>query len=114
MGKLDSPGGFNDGAETFEDSISRELQEELGLTPNNYTTPQYILSAIDSYGFGSEDLNVLCAVYWARIVGNPKLAPADDVAEARFVPIADINLDDIYFDAPRAGFVALKKLLGIV
>jgi ADP-ribose pyrophosphatase YjhB (NUDIX family) len=108
IGKLDTPGGFNDGDETYESSIARELEEELGLLPTDYTKPEYILSGIDSYPYGGETLQVLTAVYWARIVGNPAIQAFDDVAEAKFMPIKDVNPGDIYFDAPRAGFVQLR------
>lgn len=107
-GKLDTPGGFNDGAETYEHSIAREITEELGLAPSDYTKPQYLLSGIDSYEFAGEVLQVLTAVYWARLVGNPTIQALDDVAEAKFVPIDQIDPNDIYFDAPRAGFIALR------
>lgn len=109
IGKLDSPGGFNDGAETNEDSIARELVEELGLSPTDYTKPEYLLSGIDSYLYGGEVLQVLTTVYWATLIGNPNIQALDDVAEATFMPIDQINPDDIYFDAPRAGFMLLRE-----
>ena len=108
LGAFDSPGGFNDGAETFEGAIAREIQEEIGLSPADYTKPVYILSGIDTYSFGSEDVKVLSNVYWARIIGTPTMTPGDDVADVRFIPIDTINPDDIFFDAPRAGFIALR------
>jgi NAD+ diphosphatase len=108
MGKLDAPGGFSDGAETFEDSIARELQEEVGLTPNDYTKPQFLLSGMDSYTYMGEQLNVLCGAYWARLIGSPIITPDDDVAEVHFIPIKDVDPDIIYFDSVRAGFIALR------
>jgi ADP-ribose pyrophosphatase YjhB (NUDIX family) len=107
-GKLDSPGGFNDGAETSEESIAREMQEEIGLTPQDYTKPEFLLSGIDYYPFADEVLTILSSVYWARLIGNPSITALDDVAEAHFIPINAVNPDDIFFDAPRAGFIALR------
>ena len=108
IGKLDSPGGFNDGAETHEHAIARELEEELGLTPKDYTQPEYLLSGIDNYTYGGEVIQVLSAVYWARLIGNPTIQALDDVAEAKFISIEEVNPSDIYFDAPRAGFIQLR------
>lgn len=108
IGKLDSPGGFNDGAESFEDATAREIKEELGLTPADYSKPQYLLSGIDHYPYGGEVLQVLTSVFWSRLVGTPDIQALDDVAEAKFIPIHEVNPDDIYFDAPRAGFIALR------
>jgi len=114
LGKYDSPGGFNDYNETYEDGITRELEEELGLSPSDYTKPEYLISSIDSYLYGGENISVMVAMFWARLKGNPDIKPQDDVADARFVPISTIDPKDIYFDAPRASFMVLKNTLGIV
>lgn len=108
MGKLDSPGGFNDGAETGESAVARELKEEVGLNPDQYTKPEYILTDIDTYPFAGEVLTVFTIMYWARLIGNPKITPLDDVAEARFMSFDEVDPDDIYLDAPRAGFISLR------
>lgn len=113
-GRYDSPGGFNNDVETYEEGIARELHEELGLSPKDYTKPEYLTSGIDNYAYGGENLSAMTAVFWAQLIGTPDIKPQDDVAEARFIPIASINTSDIYFDAPRTGFIVLKKTLGIV
>ncbi len=110
-GKLDAPGGFNDGAETFEAGIARELEEEIGLSPASYTTPQFLLSQLDPYDYQGENVDVLGVVFWAQLVGNPVITPKDDVAKAYFTAIDNINPDDIYFDAVREGFLRLKEML---
>ncbi|TAL15300.1 NUDIX domain-containing protein [Patescibacteria group bacterium] len=108
LGKLDAPGGFCDGAETFEDSIARELLEELGLTPDNYTKPQYLLSDVNPYRYEGEDLVVLGGAFYARLIGNPVITPQDDVAEARFIAMTDVDPDMIYFNEVRASFLRLR------
>jgi ADP-ribose pyrophosphatase YjhB (NUDIX family) len=112
-GSFDAPGGFNDGPEIFEDGLSRELLEEVGLSPTDYTTPQYLTSALDSYEFGGESRYVLSGVFWARLIGNPVIKADDDVESATFVPISSIDPDTIYFDAVRAGFIKLSQVLGV-
>ena len=113
-GKLDSPGGFNDYNESYEDGVARELKEELGLSPDDYTQPKYLTSGIDTYFYEGEKISVMTAMFWASIKSEPQIKPQDDVSDARFVPISAINPNDIYFDVPRAGFLMLKKTLGIV
>jgi ADP-ribose pyrophosphatase YjhB (NUDIX family) len=113
-GRYDSPGGFNLSDETNENSIIRELSEELGLKKEDYTQPQYLFSNVDSYSYGGETVNALCSMYWSRIIGNPTIMASDDVAEAKFIPINDIDPEMIYFEAPRIGFVMLKNILNTV
>jgi ADP-ribose pyrophosphatase YjhB (NUDIX family) len=111
LGLFDAPGGFCDGAETFEDGVFREIEEEVGLRPSDYTTPQYLLTALDTYDYAGETVDVVSGVYWARLVGNPTIRPQDDVAEAQFVAMDAIDPATIYFDAVRTGFLRLKELL---
>lgn len=110
-GLIDAPGGFADGAEILEDAIARELKEEVGLSPSDYTTPQFILSAIDPYNYGNETLDVLGCMFYAKLIGNPTITPQDDVAEARFVPIDSVDPEKIYFPAVRASFLKLRTML---
>lgn len=107
-GKMDSPGGFNDGAETAFDCATRELQEELGLTPQNYTLLEYLAEGIDIYDYQDESLPVLTTIFTAHIKGSPIITPSDDVAEVKFMKLSGINPDDIYLPAPRAAFIKLR------
>ena len=112
--KYDTPGGFAVEKESYESSINRELQEELGLSASDYTKPEYLTSGIDAYHWGGEEISVSTVIYWAHIIGNPRIKASDDVAEARFIPINDIELEKVYFDTPRTGLIMLKKILNTV
>jgi ADP-ribose pyrophosphatase YjhB (NUDIX family) len=111
IGLLDAPGGFNDGAETTEHALAREMEEEVGLKPTDYTEPQFLMTALDSYEYAGEKIDVLSNTYWARLIGNPTITPQDDVAEATFMAIEDISPDKIYFDAVRKSFLKLRDTL---
>jgi NAD+ diphosphatase len=110
-GLLDAPGGFNDGAETFEDSLARELEEEIGFKPSDYTKPEYLLSSLDKYDYKGERFDIISVVYWARIIGNPTITPQDDIAEAKFMPVQSIDPEKIYFHAVREAFFKLREML---
>jgi len=110
-GMLDAPGGFNDGAETLENGLFRELEEEVGLKPSNYTSPQYLLSGLDRYEYKGEIIDVLCGVFYAYIIDNPTINPQDDVAEAHFMPIENIDPNRIFSTSIRQGFLKLKQSL---
>jgi len=109
IGQFDVPGGFCDGAETFETSIARELEEEIGLSPSDYTAPEYLLSGLDRYEYGGEKIDVLSNIYYAKLIGNPTLDPQDDVAEAYFMPIHEVDPDKVYFKGVRDGLLKLRE-----
>jgi len=111
MGKFDVPGGFVDGSEIFEQAIIRELEEETGLSQNEYSPPQYLCSGMDMYEFGNEKVPVLGANFWSRLERGATLLPNDDVAEIRFMPLNDIEPNMFFFSGVQAGARELKKLL---
>ncbi len=110
-GKLDAPGGFNDGAETFEHALERELEEELGLKKHSYTTPQLLGTYTGKYPYGGEVRDVVTAMYWATIIGSPTITPQDDVASVHFIPIEKVDINLFHFTDAKESFIVLRKML---
>jgi ADP-ribose pyrophosphatase YjhB (NUDIX family) len=107
-GMFDVPGGFCDGAESLEDAISRELEEEVGLAPADYTTPKLLLSMVDPYEYKGEVIPALSVIFTARIKGEVLLTAGDDVASAVFMKLADIDIDAMYFASIRQAIEYLR------
>lgn len=110
-GMLDSFGGFLELGETFEDAMRRELKEELNLSENEYTKPEYLTSGIGNYPFKGEIIPVICNFYWAELLTNRKLVPQDDVAGIVRSDVEDINFDDLHDVDVRQGFQKLKEFI---
>lgn len=110
-GLLDAPGGFIDGAETIESGIARELKEEVGLSPESYTKPEFVLSGIDKYHYSNEIIDVLSFMFSAQVIGEPTLNPQDDVAEASFMPVDVIDPEKICFPTVKESFLILRDKL---
>ena len=88
-GKYDLPGGFLRVGEHPVSGLKREVTEELGIEIDVDTT-DLVLFATHTYG--DDDTWNLSLCFRARLVsGEP--TPADDVAEVRWVTLAE--LDDI-------------------
>lgn len=107
-GLWDMPGGFCDGAEAYEDAVARELEEELGLSPADYSTPRYLVSHPDSYPFKGETLIAETAVFWARLNEGVRLSPRDDVASTEWVAAGDIDPDRIFASSHKKGLEIMK------
>ena len=107
-GRMHAPGGFADGAETAFDCITRELQEELGLTPTMYTPLELFDEGVDLYDYQGESLPVLVTFFTARLINNPIVTSGDDVADVKFMRLQDVNPNDIYLPTPRQTFIKLR------
>lgn len=110
-GSYDIPGGFCDGAEPSEAAIERELQEELKITPDQYTPLQFVCTGIDPYPFGGEVLPVHCTVFTAHTKGTVVPQLDHENSAALFVSFADLDIDAIRFPAVRQGLRAVRDQL---
>lgn len=79
-GKLNLPGGFVDPNETFEEAIHRELHEELGLSPADYSELTYAGSRVDIYTQDSVTKQLLAVVMFANI-RHRTFKPNEEVSE---------------------------------
>lgn len=109
-GKLDMPGGFCDAHENLLGAVHRELREEIGLDPRDYSEPLYLTSELNlEYMYQGERKEVLDIVFWARLVGTPKISSADDVADAAFWPLNEIDTTKIFQKSLVIGLELLRQ-----
>lgn len=90
-GTFDVPGGFVELHENLETALLREVEEELGITKEAFSTPVYLRSYTVSYSFGNTVYQVLVSVYIADL--KPGIVPTanDDVASLRWISADEIN-----------------------
>lgn len=110
-GRLDAPGGFCDGPEAVEDAAAREVKEEVGLEPSDYTKPEFLLSMPNAYEFGGETVPALDIIFTARMKTDKQPVAGDDAAHAMWVPAADLDLDEVFFPSVREGFRRVRQQL---
>lgn len=110
-GYLDSFGGFVEEHETAEQAATRELEEELGLTPDQYEPLQFISTEIAPYPFDGETRSLLGTFFWSRLKPGANPIPADDVADIEKVPLAEVDMTKMDNVDVRAAIQKLQHIL---
>jgi len=87
LGKMDLPGGFVEPFETAEESLSREIMEELGITVKKM---EYCCSFPNKYPFSGVDIFTLDFAFRIEIDSSLKMTPQDDISGFEFYKPDDI------------------------
>lgn len=90
-GTLDLPGGFCDMGETVEEGMRREIKEETGLEVQDM---QYLFSSPNIYLYSGMGVHTLDMDFLVHVSSTGAVTASDDAAEARWIPLADVNPDD--------------------
>ncbi len=105
-GLWDLPGGFIDINETVENSVHREIQEELNIEISDVL---YVSSFYDRYEFGMVNAYTVCLLFEAKMKNPEKLTPTDDVEDFEFFPADKLPYDQFAFPPMRDALLRLYK-----
>ena len=102
-GYWDLAGGFTGLNESMEESVRREIKEELNITLDNI---KYFLSLSGRYEYKGLKYYTLGFAYIAYVNKSQikKIKPLDDVTDFKFFPLKDIPFE-------KLGFTVIKKTL---
>lgn len=92
-GFWDLPGGFIEIKETIEESLQRELEEEIGTRVPNL---KYMASYADRYLFKGDNYHVLSSLFFGTI-HSTNITPGDDVAQIKFFSLKKLPTPKIAF-----------------
>lgn len=110
-GKWDLPGGFVDVGETSEQALKRELAEELGFSIDQAKKVEYIRSGAGEYRWGKDTTFILTSTFLVRVQSGVKFEPHDDVADVKWVSLADFDDMKLFFAAHKKVIDNLKQKL---
>ncbi|WP_288376548.1 NUDIX domain-containing protein [Chryseobacterium culicis] len=103
-GKLDLAGGFVDPKESAEETCKRELFEELQLDIN-ISNLKYLSSLPNIYQYKEIDYNTIDLFYEYRVSEKFEVnLEISEISEAVWIPLQEVNLDDIAFDSQKRFF----------
>ena len=97
-GKLDLPGGFVDPKESAEQSMLREIKEELDLEPVSIS---YYGSFPNEYLFSGTIVYTVDLVFRCKVTNFENLKYRDDIIGLEFIHPSQINLDEIPFQSVK-------------
>lgn len=102
-GSWDMPAGFSDELETFEDTLSREMNEEINLEVKNY---QYFTSIAGDYDYNGVIKRCLSACYIINVSDEEiqNIRAGDDAEEVQWFSLEN-------FDYNLIGFPQVKQIL---
>jgi len=97
------PGGFIDPFERLEDGAIRELREETKITvPAPVLKGSIKVKEVFDDPYRSERGRTITTAFLIELAGDkkglPRIKGSDDAAKARWVPIADINSEQLFED----------------
>lgn len=105
-GYWDLPGGFVDLYESLEESLVRELQEELSITIHEFS---YFTSSGDTYRYKGIVYPTLGLIF-TGCIRNQKVREGDDVSEVQFFAQDKLPFSRIAFKSIRE---ALRKFVAV-
>jgi NADH pyrophosphatase NudC (nudix superfamily) len=103
-GKLDLAGGFVDPKESAEEACKRELFEELQLSIE-ISNLKYLTSLPNIYQYKEIDYNTIDLFYEYTVSEKFDVnIELSEISETQWIPLKEVNLDDIAFDSQKKFF----------
>lgn len=96
-GYWDIPGGFVNIEETMEESVKREVKEELNISLKKFT---YLCSKRDRYQYKGQNYHVLMFVFVSKD-SLQDVSIGDDVSDVKFFPKDKIPFEKLAFDGVK-------------
>jgi len=108
-GKLDLAGGFTDPKESAEETCRRELFEELQLDID-ISKLKYVTSLPNIYQYKEIDYNTIDLFYEYHVSEKfDAHLELSEISEAIWIPLKELDLNDLAFDSQKRFFEAYLK-----
>lgn len=108
-GKLDLPGGFVDENETLEESLLREINEELGLEINDI---HYLCSFPNKYPFKGIVYSTIDSIFICKTESINITYKKEEIEQYVLLKPQELIIDDVAFASIRNALKAYLKMLG--
>ncbi len=106
-GTLDLPGGFCDCGETAEEGLAREVKEETGL---DIGSVRFLFSLPNIYPYSGLDIHTMDLFFLCRPLGSEDAHAMDDAADARWIPLSEVQPAEFGLGSVRRGVERLLHM----
>lgn len=106
-GALDLPGGFAEPGESIDQSLVREVKEELNL---DITKLSYLCSFPNTYLYKSVTYPVTDMAFICQVKNFDHITAKDDVADFKFVCMEDLSIDAFAFSSTKNVIKHFKEI----
>jgi len=100
-GTWDIPGGFADAGETAEETLCREIHEELGVQVVSHV---YFATAPNIYPYLGVTYHTIDVVFRCQVDHPERIRAADDVAAAQFMPRSELAVE-------KFGMISIQQII---
>ncbi|MCA9385636.1 NUDIX domain-containing protein [Candidatus Dojkabacteria bacterium] len=94
QGKLGLPGGFCEHNETFEQTLKREVREELSVSLSDI---HYLTSKFDTYEYKGITYSTLCVIFTAKLATYELDSISDELDDILYYNLRDVPLEELAF-----------------
>lgn len=106
-GKLGLPGGFVDSGETAEQSLIREIREEVNLEVTEF---RYLASFPNTYDFGGVITAVTDLFFVSKVASLDNIQPQEgEVIDWKFLPVAEITGSMLAFETHQKALDVFRQ-----
>jgi ADP-ribose pyrophosphatase YjhB (NUDIX family) len=107
-GMLDLPGGFSDPMESGEESLRREIKEELGIEPNGLT---YLCSAPNKYQYKNNEYYTTDFFYTGKINTNNFTLEYEEIRSIKLIEPKDLDPDKFSFQSMKMAISIYQNII---
>ncbi len=106
-GKFDFPGGFLEHGENLEETLAREIKEELGVSIVN---ANYLFSFPNKYFYKGIDYEICDAFFSVELSSGELVVDQKEASEVVWLSLEEVDSSDLAFESVKKAVKQLRLI----